>query len=277
MVTKIIHAADIHIRNLRRMEEYQEQLQKFIDECKAVAEENGKDETRIVIAGDLLHNKLDISGEGYLLASWFLRQLDGIAKTLVIAGNHDMNMANLSRLDPISVIFSMCTFKQVIYLDKYLNYQSGCLVDDNIVWCLYSSFDGFAAPDINAVKLANGNENLTFVGLFHGVMKGSKTDVGFAFENGYEGGYFDGCDCVMIGHVHKRQNLVHDGIPMVYSGSLIQQDHGENVSSHGYVLWDMENMAFAEKNIANENHGFYTFAINSSDDIDSDLEEVINL
>ena len=36
MIKKIIAVSDIHIRNLRRSDEYQEKLQKFLDECKKI-------------------------------------------------------------------------------------------------------------------------------------------------------------------------------------------------------------------------------------------------
>jgi DNA repair exonuclease SbcCD nuclease subunit len=277
MVTKIIHTADIHIRNLNRMDEYQEQLQKFIDSCKKIVDENGEDETKIVIAGDIVHNKLDISGEGYLLASWLLKKLDDIAETFVIAGNHDINMHNLNRLDPLTAIFSMCDFKRVHYVDKLLDYQSGCIISDNIVWCLYSSFDNFARPDIDAIKMQHPNDNFTYVALFHGVVKNAKTDVGYSFANGYDPSYFDGVDFCLMGHIHKRQCLKYDGVPLVYSGSLIQQDHGENVSGHGFLLWDVESATYEEIDIPNEDYGYYTFTINDIEDIDEDKEIVINL
>lgn len=278
MVKKIIHTGDIHIRNLRRREEYQEQLTKFIDECKEIAGKYAENEIRIVIAGDLLHNKLDISGEGYLLASWFLKQLDSIAKTFVIAGNHDMNESNLSRLDPLSAIFSMCKFKRTYYLDKELGYQSGCLVDDNIVWCLYSEFDGFAKPNIDETKLTYPETNgYTYVGLFHGVVNGCKTNTGYAVEHGFDANYFDGINFGLLAHIHKRQKLTANGVPLVYCGSLIQQDHGESVSSHGFLLWDVEEETYEEHDIGNPEHGFYTFQIENENDIDEDKEEILNL
>lgn len=278
MVKKIIHTADIHIRNFKRMDEYQEQLTKFVEECKNITEEYGADNVRIVIAGDVVHNKLDISGEGYFFASWFLNELDKIAKTFVIAGNHDINMNNLGRLDPLTAIFSMCNFKQTYYLDKMLDYASGCVLDDNIVWCLYSSFDNFAKPNVDEFQIQHQGENLTYVGLFHGVVKGAKTDVGYAFDgSGYDASYFDGVDFGLLGHVHKRQCIKNNGVPLVYPGSLIQQDHGENISGHGYLLWDVETNTYEEKNIPNPDYGFYTFSINKIEDIDDDKEEIVNL
>ena len=275
MITHIIACADIHIRNFRRMEEYGRQLERFLKECQDFVEEHGKDSVRIVIAGDLLHNKLDISGEGYTMAAWFLRKLDEIAKTIVIAGNHDMNMSNTDRMDPLSAIFTMCKFSQMVYLDRELSYESGCYVDDNVVWCLYSVFDKFARPNIEEYKVSN--PDATFVGLFHGEMKSAKTDVGFVFENGHEPSFFDGIDFGILGHIHKRQCISNNGVPLVYCGSMIQKDHGENISGHGYVVWDVENQTYEERTIPNEGYGYYTLQINSIDDIDDDKEEILNL
>lgn len=273
MVKKVIFISDIHIRNYKRLDEYKIQLKKLIDECEEIVNNYGSEHVRIVILGDLLHNKLDISGEGYVMASQFLNKLDGICKTIVIAGNHDMNMANLTRLDPISTIFNMCTFNQTYFLDKELNYESGCIVDDDIVWTLYSSFDNFARPNIEEVKI--GNEDKLFIGLFHGDIKSTKTDAGYVIENGLDVSYFDGIDICMCGHIHKRQKLTHNGVDIVYVGSLIQQDHGENINGHGYVVLDVNSLTYTEHNIKND-FGFYTFTIKDVNDIDNNLEELIN-
>lgn len=278
MITKIIHTGDIHIRNLRRMDEYQEVFETFITKCKDIIEENGKDNTRIVIAGDLLHNKLDISGEGYLLASWFLRQLDKLCKTIVIAGNHDMNMANTSRLDPISTIFSMCKFENTYYLDMELNYESGCITDDNVVWCLYSSFDGFNKPNIEEYRAKLSNDaNMRFVGLFHGDIRSAVTDTGYKTEHGLDASYFDGLDFCLMGHIHKRQEINYEGVRLVYCGSLIQQNHGENLSEHGFVVWDVENAKYGFAKIEDKNYGFYTLKINDIKDLEEDKETILNL
>ena len=251
----------------------QKQLKKFIDECKSFVQKHGQDKVRIVIAGDLLHNKLDISGEGYAMASQFLRELDKICMTLIIGGNHDMNMANLTRLDPLSVIFDMCEFKQTYFLDKEMGYQSGCMVDDNIVWCLYSSFDSFNKPNINEIKV--NYENKLYIGLFHGEIKSSKTDAGYISENGLETKHFDGIDYCICGHIHKRQKLTYNSVNMLYVGSLIQQDHGENISKHGYIILNTNTLEYEEYDIPNDN-AFYTFSINSMDDIDKNIEKLIN-
>lgn len=274
MVKKIIACADIHIRNLRRQEEYKEVLSNFIEDC--IFEVGASpEEYRIVVAGDLLHNKLDISGEGYAMASWFLHRLDDIAPTIVIAGNHDINMSNLNRLDPLSTIFSLTKFKQTYYLDKDLGYESDFIKDDNIVWCLYSSFDNFAKPNIEHARITY--PDCKFVGLYHGIVRSAKTDTGYQSDTGIEPSYFGDIDFGILGHIHKRQMIKHEGVQLVYCGSLIQQDFGENVSSHGYVIWDVEEEKFIEKDVKNPNYGFYTLTIDNEDDIENDKEKILNL
>lgn len=273
MVKYIISCADVHIRNYKRMDEYKIQLKKFIEECKTFVKEHGSESVRIVILGDLLHNKLDISGEGYVLASQFLKELDKICKTIVLTGNHDVNMANLSRLDPLSTIFNMCNFKQTYLIDKELDYESGCLIDENITWVLYSTFDNFSKPNIEEARIEYPDN--VFIGLYHGDVHNAKTDAGYTVENGVDDKHFNGLDFCLCGHIHKRQKLMCDGVEALYIGSLIQQDHGENINNHGYVILNTENLTYTEHNIENEK-GFYTFTINNENDIDNNLEELIN-
>lgn len=272
MIKKIIACSDIHIRNFKRSEEYVSVLNRFIDDCNEIVNKYGKDEVRIVIAGDLFHGKLDISEEGYVLASWFLRKLGEICRTYIIAGNHDMNMENLERLDPITAMFNMCNFENVIYLDKELSYESGIYTDDNVNFFLYSSFSNFSKPEF-----ALTGENSTNIALYHGVVKNAKNASGFIFENGLPISHFEGTDFGILGHIHKTQELLYDGNSYVYCGSLLQHEHGESVNGHGYILIDIDSLTYSTKNIANEEYGFYTFAINSIDDIDNDVEEVVNL
>ena len=275
MIRKIIACSDIHIRNLRRHEEYVGQLRKFMQQCDEIVKKEGTDHVRIVICGDIFHNKLDISGEGYELASWFLREMGRIATTIIVAGNHDMNMTNTERVDPLSAMFTMCNFDNVFYIDRELQYQSGIMDDENISWCLYSSFDNFARPNIEEAKIDKPDN--TYVALFHGEVKNAKTDTGYVAENGKDTALFEGVDFGILGHIHRVQCIKQNGVPLVYCGSLIQQEHGENVSSHGYIVWDVEEQDYEAFSIPNPDYGFYTFSINDISDIDEDREEVINL
>jgi DNA repair exonuclease SbcCD nuclease subunit len=170
----------------------------------------------------------------------------------------------------------MGNYENVFYADKELGYTSGCIKDDNIVWCLYSSFDDFNRPqDLEYTKTENPNS--TFVGLFHGEVNGAKTDAGYVFERGFGGEYFSDMDFVCAGHIHKCQEIKKNGVKIVYSSSLIQQDYGENVSGHGFVIWNVEKGTWKHKEIKNSDHGFFKVVINSDTDLKEDKEIFLNL
>ena len=229
----------------------------------------------LFVGWDIFENKIDISEEAHIICNWFLKELDEIAPVILIAGNHDCNVNNFNRLDPLSAIFELCDYKQAHYLDKELGYQSGCLEDDNVVWCLYSIFDKFNRPgNFDALKIENPDK--FFVGLCHGEVKGCKTNTGHVSENGLSTSYFDGLDLCLCGHIHKRQVLKGTDCDIYYTGSLIQQNHGESVSQHGYLVFDVEKYEMREVDIENDKYGFYSFELSGEEDIKNNKEEFIN-
>lgn len=272
-IKKVIHCSDIHIKNLLRHDEYAEQLTKFIDKCKDIAEPYEKDELRIVIAGDLIDQKNNITPELITFVSTFIRELEEIAQVIVIAGNHDLIVNNLSRKDAISSIFETAAFQNSYLLDMELNYQSGYVVDDNITWCLYSIFDNFNQPNI--IEAKNEHPNNKMIGLYHGMIIGSMLYNGNIVDSGVQGELFEGCDCVMAGDIHKQQELKRGDVKIVYPSSLIQQNYGETITQHGFVLWDMETMQNEFIPLNNE-YGMYKFEINNIEDIDNNKEILIN-
>ena len=85
MVKKIIHLADIHLRTFRMHEEYMSVFKNLMSDLTDLLSEYKKEEIRIVIAGDLVHQKIVISNEQLMLGTWFLRNLEEIAPVIVIA------------------------------------------------------------------------------------------------------------------------------------------------------------------------------------------------
>jgi DNA repair exonuclease SbcCD ATPase subunit len=97
--------------------------------------------------------------------------------------------------------------------------------------------------------------------LFHGPVNLAQTDIGYTVSsNSFTTDMFDGFDMVMLGDIHKRQTL---GTPTIaYAGSMIQQNHGESLEKHGYLLWDVESRTFEEVDIPND-YGFYTLDVDN--------------
>ena len=270
----IIHCADIHIRLNQRMEEYVSIFEKFINNCKEITSKYDKEEVRIVISGDLLHSKNQLSPNLITITSYFLRQLEDIAKVIVIAGNHDLIVENKEKTDSITALFDTANFDNCIFLDAELDYKSGCAIDNNIVWVLYSIYEDFLRPT-NLEEIKEGHPNSKFIGLFHGQVIGSTLNNGYVSDSGLDGDSFKDCDCVMAGHLHKRQVLKRGDTEIVYPGSLIQQTYGETVSQHGFTVWNVEDMSYQFVDIDN-NYGLYDIEIDNIDDIDEDKEKLIN-
>ena len=271
MVKLVIQCADIHIRPFMRLGEYAEQLGKFVDKCKEIAKDYERDEIRILICGDLVHSKNQISNELMMFASFFLRQLEEIATVLVYAGNHDLLVNNTSRTDTLTALFETADFKDCKFLDSMLGYESGVIEDNNVIWALYSIYSGFAPPSLDGID----KEGKKVVGLYHGMIVGASLNNGTVVDDGVEMGLFEGCDCVMCGDIHKRQVLQKDGIDIVYSGSLIQQTFGETVSQHGFVVWNMETLEHEFVDLESD-YGLYDISVESIDDLDNDKEKLTN-
>lgn len=268
MVKKIVHIADIHIRTFKMHDQYRDVFEQFMEKVKELVADYDREEVRIVIVGDLVHQKTTISNEQFMLTSEFLAGLNAIAPLIVVAGNHDLLENNKDRMDSITpVVHSLNSAGAKI---AYLK-ESKCYKDKNIVWCNYSIFEENERPNIEEAREKHGDDK-TYIGLYHAPIIGAKTDIGYEFDEHYTSlEHFSGNDMVLLGDIHKRQVFNYDGIPIAYPSSLIQQGFGETVSNHGFLFWDVESRTFDEYNITTK-YGFYQFKISSLDDIEEGKE-----
>tara|TARA_R100000030_G_scaffold66528_1_gene50668 strand:+ start:4 stop:2769 length:2766 start_codon:yes stop_codon:yes gene_type:complete len=96
------------------------------------------------------------------------------------------------------------------------------------------------------------------IALFHGPVNKAQTDIGYTVSsNSFKVDMFDGFDMAMLGDIHKRQTFGEGYEWVAYAGSMIQQNHGELLENHGYLLWDIPTRTFTEHHIHNE-YGFLT-------------------
>ena len=280
-ITKVIGIADIHIPNIpNKIKDLKEVCETFFEQARKIVEEAGGPEfVRIAILGDLYDEKTAISNEALLTGYWFLQELDKICPTVVIAGNHDLNLQNLSKIDSITPIFEMADFKQTGYLDMGFGYKSGFIKDDNVVWCLYSTFSGFEKPDFMAYKEANKDvfgDDVVYIGLIHGEINGAVSQNNMVSETALDVGLFDGTDFVIAGHIHRQQTIEGNGTKIVYCSSLKQKNFGETISGHGFVLYDVISGKFQFVETPNEKTAFYKYSITSLDDVDNNAEKLLN-
>lgn len=275
MIKKVFHISDIHIPNSEDDRPYSQMVDGFLRDLIVQVSSCGcnQDEVRIVIVGDIFHQKIKASNEAKRVFHKMLNVLNELAKTIIVAGNHDMMENNTDRMDSITPTFEInAAYPNITYIDKALGYKSGCIIDDNVTWVLYSMFDKFSKPSI-PIKKESSHVN---IGLYHGDVAGAVTDVGRMMEDGIDTDDFEECDCVMAGHIHKYQQIKKNGIPIVYPSSLFQQNCGETTSRHGYVIWNISDMTHELHEVPND-YKIYQFEITSYEDVSNDVERLVNL
>ena len=251
----ILHVADIHIRLTKRHDEYLSVFKKLYDVVHKTPTN-----TCVAVLGDIFHSKSDLSPECVKLASDFLKNLADIRPTVVIAGNHDATLNNKSRLDSISPIIDALQHKNLFYLKN-----TGLFILGDILFNHMSIFDTME----NYIKSSDipniyRNETRHLVGLFHGSIHMAITDMGYYVSNSLiKPELFEDHDLVLVGDIHKHQVLEtpKSKTKIVYPGSLIQQNHGEELFGHGYVMWNLNQKTFRQLDIENE-YGFYTIDVN---------------
>ena len=112
---RIYHVADIHIRNLKRHQEYREVFDRLFEDIK----KRGVEDSLIYLAGDLAHAKLEMSPELVNEINYFLKRCCELAPTILIAGNHDCNLNNVGRLDVLSPIVEALSLPNLTYLRNF--------------------------------------------------------------------------------------------------------------------------------------------------------------
>lgn len=275
MVKKIIHVADIHVPNLNSDRPFSEMLKQLAGEIMLEIKDLDKEEVRIAIVGDIFDKKIKADNESKEIFHDFLNYLNALAKTIIVAGNHDMLENNQDRMDSITPTFTIKgAYPNITYADRVLNYKSGYIKDDNVIWALYSMFDQFAKPNIDGLR--KEYPDCKIIGLYHGDIAGAVTDIGRMSEKGINTDDFSECDCVMAGHIHKHQTIKKNGVPIVYAGSVFQHNSGENTTGHGFVVWDLETMKYKLHEVKNL-YKTYRFEITSYDDVKNDEERLLNL
>jgi DNA repair exonuclease SbcCD ATPase subunit len=252
-VDYIYHLADLHIRNLKRHKEYREILTKFLADVDSQKKENAV----IYLAGDIAHAKTEMSPELVREITWFFNECANRFPTFVITGNHDCNLNNMDRLDVLTPICDNLNNPNLYYLRD----TGTTHINDELTFTVYSILDKKANWPLG--KDVEGKTKICF---FHGPVDAARTDIGYVVSsNNFTPDMFDGFDMVLMGDIHKRQIVQHrdkvNGKPIVvYAGSVVQQNHGEYLENHGYLLWDVKNETFEEFNIHND-YGYLTIDV----------------
>ena len=255
----VYHLSDIHIRNNdQRYAEYKDVFEKTYAKIESEIGSNQRI-SLIVLTGDILHAKTELSPESISLTYHFLKKLSQIVPVILIPGNHDCNLSNRHRLDALSPIVNDVGNLQNLYYLK----NSGFYQYHNIIFGVTSIFDQvlLTANKITADMWKSiKQKNKYKIGLYHGAVHSAKTDVGFRMNNEeLLVDDFDGYDYVMLGDIHRFQYM-NEKKTIAYAGSLIQQSYGESVRKHGILKWDLRSSESEFLEISND-YGYCTVTI----------------
>ena len=248
---RIYHIADIHIRNVKRHKEFRGVFEKMFEEIS----QRGTEDSLIYLAGDIAHAKLEMSPELVKEISWLFTECTKHCPTILIAGNHDCNMNNSDRLDVLTPIVEALNLENFHYLK-----DTGVFWLDGVAFSVFSIFDN-KDNWVMADDFSLSSARLK-VALFHGPVDHSQTDIGYVVSSRhFTTDMFDGFHLALLGDIHKRQELISPkGCKCVYAGSLVQQNFGETLDKHGFLVWDLETLTYEEVDIKND-YGYYTMDV----------------
>ena len=171
-----------------------------------------------------------------------------LREIIIITGNHDCNLNNSHRLDVLTPIIENLGNNRIHYLR-----DTGVYNIHNLTFVVYSILD-----DKENWPKGDTIDGENKIVLFHGPVNKAQTDIGYTVSsNSFQVDMFDGYDMAMLGDIHKRQTFGEGYEWVAYAGSMIQQNHGELLENHGYLLWDIPTRTFTEHHIHND-YGFLT-------------------
>lgn len=239
----VYHISDIHIRNNGRHDEYTSVFKNLYQKLRSLIK--NRDESLIVLTGDIFHTKNSLSSEAYNMAGYFFKDLQEIAPLIIIAGNHDCNLSNPDRLDSLSsvmnMIFSTGSNSELVNeFDMYYLKKSGSYRFHNIVFGVTDVFESNVIKADAVENLFNKvkQNNKYKIALYHGTIDASRIESNHKLTGRYNAADFNGYDYVMLGDIHKFQYM-NNNKTIAYAGSLIQQSFGESVDKHGFLRWNL--------------------------------------
>lgn len=261
-VRKIFHLSDLHIRtgdkSQCRFDEYTTVFKNTLTriECQLTTD------SVIILTGDIFHNKSKVEASGIVLFYGFMSALAKLAPVYIIQGNHDYRQDQTDTPDLISALLYDQTIPNVCYLDNTGQYLAG-----DVGFGLVSVRDTLIPGDTSGQvdELPDFPDPTTFpsminhkVALFHGTINNCTLQNYMKSPTGYPIKWFAGYDIACLGDVHLQQ--VHGewkqgNLKWGYPGSLVQQDFGEPIIDHGFLIWDLEEKSVYAENVLN-NTGF---------------------
>jgi DNA repair exonuclease SbcCD ATPase subunit/DNA repair exonuclease SbcCD nuclease subunit len=213
----------------------------------------------IVVCGDIFHDRNVL--DAYVV-QLFARLMSGLVrrgKVVIIQGNHDHHPSHDDVSAPYDILGALLALfdmdKDVLYVR-----ESGHHVVSGVGIGVVTVHDVSAEGDVRSNHLKAtlppfpppDPDCSVNVALYHGMLASCRSGTGAHVEqHGVPLDWFVGYDAALLGDVHLQQvgnHVVDSGGVMrfdkgrtawAYPGSLVQQDHGEQLWGHGLIVWDL--------------------------------------
>jgi DNA repair exonuclease SbcCD nuclease subunit len=196
-ISKIYHIADVHIRNLKRHKEYRDVFSHLYEYISSTMDDN----SIIVLCGDIVHAKTDMTPEVVEMTHSFLKSLADMLPTILIPGNHDANLNNPSRMDALSPIVNALNHSNLYYLK------------DDGVWKMggISFAHSSVFSDTKGIIPSSEVHGDYKIALYHAPVDKVKTEHGFEIKNkNVSVESFDGYDLVLLGDIHVPNQCLQE-------------------------------------------------------------------
>ena len=231
MIKTVIHLSDIHIRSGDLVQSRFYAYLHAFDNTAKLLQSRGypKESVLVIITGDIFHVKNTADSTGIYLFNYLMDKLQCFCRQIIlIYGNHDFKQH--ARDEP-GILHSITMNKDILLLD-----ETGLHDIENITFSLVAikdtllPNDTFGSHEVLPEFIKPTNMDNIKIALFHGdIYPKERTD--WLLRSG--------CDVAMLGDIHIPGINVINGFVYAYPGSLLQQNYGENLFGHGFIIWNI--------------------------------------
>jgi DNA repair exonuclease SbcCD nuclease subunit len=260
---RIIHLADIHVKDQRR-DEFRYIFDKTAESIRTL---DPKPDV-IAIAGDIFDTMSKASARNWEDVAYLLTILSEIAPVVLIPGNHDLNVRAEDAPDLIGPMLNAAGGALNLQPPRvnYFKYSDVYEFAD-MVWI--TGVPGRMPASLDKLKtILDQNPGKPLVGLYHESVTGAK------YPNGIEAAETplsksnlsdlvriagpDRVCAILLGDIHLRQEIDFElKSPIAkawYPGSMLCLSFGEHHNGHGYLIWDYNPQNNVEKNNTENNN-----------------------
>lgn len=180
----------------------------------------------IIIGGDILHGKSIIYAIAQDIMIQFFEDFNDSLNFIVIDGNHDLSGKGNDVVSALRPLERLHRVQWIKYSETYH------LQPEDILFVPYSN---------NLPKIIKENKArilISHFGLSEGVLNSGMSIISDVSMKDLAGKY----ELVLLGHYHKPQEIVSNGVHLYYVGSLIQLDWGEREDEKRFLVVDSDTL-----------------------------------